>query len=175
MRNKSGFTIIEVLIVIVIMAVMMGMGFNYIIGWLPNYRARNAARDIHSTRHSARMTAIKEHKRCTVTFTKSGGEVDGYVVYFDANDDLQYNPADDGKAIKKVSMDDYKGDVWFDTSQSGDGVTLNNDSVTFLSNGLIDTAATGNSGKNVYLKNSTGREWQVSVSAAGGVKIESGH
>ncbi len=108
MRNESGLTIIEVLTVIVIMAIMMGIGFPYIIGWLPSHRARNAARDVHSTMQSARMTAIKEHQPCTVTF-----DANGYKVYFDdpGNHNYVYDAGTD-QLLKEINLaSKYKNDV----------------------------------------------------------------
>ena len=169
MRNKSGFTIIEVLIVIVIMAVMMGFGFNYIIGWLPGFRARNAARDVYSNLQSARMTAIKQHQRCTVTFRNSGVN-DGYDIYFDDDGDLQY---DNGETkLREVNFTQYKGDVVYNSAESGNGVSFVDNSVTFLPNGLIANTQ-GGSTRIVYLQTVNGdRQWEIAVSPAGGVNIE---
>ncbi len=172
MRNKSGFTLVEILIVIVIMAVMMGFGFNYITGWLPGFRVRAAARDVYSNLQSARMTAIKRHQRCAVTF-KNSGTNDGYFIFFDDDGDLQYDTGEE--ILRQVNFSEYKGDAVYNSAQTGNGVSFTNNTVTFLPNGLIDItqgAATGT----VYLQTANGdRQWEVSVSPAGGVNIESKH
>lgn len=162
MRNKSGFSMLEVLIVIVIMALMMGFGVPYILGWLPHYRARNAARDIHSNMQIARMAAIKEHRPCTVTF-----DSDGYKVYFDdpSNHNNVYDAGSD-QLLKAVNLaEEYKGDV------IPDGMTLPDNSVTFLSNGLIESTLGSVSRTVAVATAERDRRWVLSISPTGGVRI----
>lgn len=169
MRNKSGFTILEVLVVIVMLSVMMGIGFNYITGWLPNFRARSAARDVFSNLQSARMAAIKTHKRCTVTFRDSGTN-DGYDIYIDANGNFQYDNGEDScspNLLKNsINLSEYKGDAIFN------GVTLPDNSVTFLPNGLIDNTQGTSSRKVTIQTKDGGLQWEIEVTAAGGVSIQ---
>ena len=103
MRNQQGFTMIEVLSVIMIMAIMMGIGFPYIIGWLPNHRLRNATRDIYSNMQLARMTAIKKHVCYTAVFIESSGEIIGYKIYMDVNRN-QIQDLPDDTALKTVDF-----------------------------------------------------------------------
>ncbi len=156
MRNKSGFTIVEVLIVIAIMAVLMGIGFPFIMGWLPNFRLRNATRDVHSHLQLARMEAIKKHVNCTVSFVSftgdaasgnklAGGTINGYEIYLDADNDGQYDAGTDTwlKGVNVIhptnaSKSAYSNDVTIGANFTNNG--LGEPSIIFRTNGLLSTS-----------------------------------
>ena len=183
MRNKSGFTIIEVLIVIMIMAVMMGIGFPYIIGWLPDFRLRNATRDVHSNMQLARMAAIKEHVSCTISFVrftgdaaenqKTAGTMNGYEIYLDANNNRQWDP--DERWLKGVnvqhptdpSKSNYSDDVTISANFSDND--LNEPSITFRTNGLL--LGVNNGTVTLTRSDNTDKSRTVVVNVAGRIKI----
>jgi len=187
MRNKSGFTILEVLIVMVIMGVIMGFGFNYIMGWLPSYHGRQAIRDLHSNLQLARIEAIKRHANCATSFTVTGGVIDGYEIYLDKDNNRQRDPDGDpnidDKLLKTVRFqNDYEGYVLFDTNQTGsgttgDGVTFLNNSigqptVTFRTNGLlVQGGGAGLGNGSVYLINTKNVTKSIVVNQVGRIQI----
>jgi prepilin-type N-terminal cleavage/methylation domain-containing protein len=61
--NKKGFTLIEVIVVLIIIAIMAGLLAPNIGAWLPNYRLRSATRDIVSTMRDAQLKAISHNGR----------------------------------------------------------------------------------------------------------------
>ena len=184
MRNKSGFTIIEVVVVIMIMAVMMGIGFPYIMGWLPNFRLRNATRDVHSNLQSARMTAIKQRVNCTVSFvsftddnyTKANGTENGYQIYLDGNNNNQYDGKPDDRMLKQVfvqhptdsSKSAYSNDVTI-ASVNFTNNGLNEPSITFRSNGLL--FGTSNGTVTLARSDDTAKKRDVVVNVAGRILI----
>jgi prepilin-type N-terminal cleavage/methylation domain-containing protein len=66
--NKRGVTLIELVIVFVIIAVMAVLMVPNIGGWLPNYRLRNAIREVASTMRMAQMRAISNRVQYRVSF-----------------------------------------------------------------------------------------------------------
>jgi len=183
MRNKTGFTILEVLIVIVIMGVMMGIGFNYIMGWLPSYRIRQAVRDVHSNLQLARMEAIKKHVNCAVSFTKTGNVINGYVIYMDLDNDRQRDAGE--RLLRTVLLTEYEGDVSFDTNQTGsnppatgDGVTfpvnaIGQPTVSFRTNGLpLQGGGAGLGNGTVYLINTKNVTKRIVVNQVGRIQIQ---
>jgi type IV fimbrial biogenesis protein FimT len=68
MPKNSGFTLMELMVTIAVIAILASLAVPNIIGWLPNYRLRSGAEDIQSTLQLARITAIKRNATATVSF-----------------------------------------------------------------------------------------------------------
>jgi type II secretion system protein H len=66
--NKKGFTLVELIVVFVIIAVAAILMVPNIGGWLPNYRLRSATREIASTLRTAQMRAISNRVQYRVSF-----------------------------------------------------------------------------------------------------------
>jgi len=68
MRKNFGFTALELMVVIGIIAIVMSIAVPSIIGWLPDYRLRSGTEDIQSTLQLARLRAINGNTAATVSF-----------------------------------------------------------------------------------------------------------
>jgi prepilin-type N-terminal cleavage/methylation domain-containing protein len=85
MRKYSGFTLIELMVVIAIILILAGITVPNIIAWLPKYRLNQAANDIQSMIQNARLRAIKENARIVILFDPDlDGDLDGdYMAFVD--------------------------------------------------------------------------------------------
>ena len=70
MPKTEGFTLVELMVVIVILAVLAVIGIPNLISWLPKYRSGSAAREILTVVQQARFRAVKENANVVVSFDR---------------------------------------------------------------------------------------------------------
>ena len=68
MRKNSGFTLMELMVVIGIIAVLAALLAPNFIGWMPQYRLKSAVMELGARVQQARLAAIKENQNCTMSF-----------------------------------------------------------------------------------------------------------
>lgn len=89
MRKISGFTLVEMLTVIGIMAVVATIAIPNFISWLPKYRMGSMARDILSAMQHARLVAVKKNVKVWVQFDLRNNQ---YLIFPDYNNDGNQDP-----------------------------------------------------------------------------------
>jgi len=114
MRNKKGFSLFELMIVIGIIAILSAITVPNLISWYRNQGLRNAVVELQSNLHLAKMTAIRQNQNCSLFIDTAAGS---------------YNIQDIGKT---VSLGTYSGGVEFREGTSG--------VVTFNSRGLCNAS-----------------------------------
>ena len=80
MRNESGFTLFELMVVVGIMAILASVAVPGFLGWLPKYRMRSAADDVLSTLQNAKLRAVRENSVVRVNFDFAN---DRYLTFLD--------------------------------------------------------------------------------------------
>jgi prepilin-type N-terminal cleavage/methylation domain-containing protein len=80
MRNESGVTFLELMVVIGIMAILASIAIPGFLGWLPQYRMRSAADEVLSTLQHAKLRAIRENDIVSVRFDFA---TDRYTAFLD--------------------------------------------------------------------------------------------
>ncbi len=66
--NKSGFSLVEIMIAVAIIGLMAAVSVPVVSAWLPNYRLKSAARDLHSALQNARILAVKRNVNVRIVF-----------------------------------------------------------------------------------------------------------
>lgn len=70
--KQSGFSFLELMVVMAIMTILAAIAIPGVIGWLPKYRLGSGARDLLSVMQSARLIAVKENTGVTLNFNFAG-------------------------------------------------------------------------------------------------------
>ena len=99
-HSSRGFTIIELLTLIALMAVLSAVAIPNIVGGLPKNRLGGSAREILSILHLARMAAIKENSNVIVEFKPASSEC--IVSVDDAPEDGSWNTGE--RILKRYKM-----------------------------------------------------------------------
>lgn len=174
---RSGFTLLELVVVMAIIGIMALFMAPGIGEWVQNYRIKQAARDMASDFHFAKMKAVSMSglKYCTVTFNITVNQ-NGYIVYSDDNQNLTYDAGEE--IFTSVILRNAYRTVTFDTSQGGgDGITFANNannqpSVGFDSRGFPrDTQGNFQNGTVFMINTHNNQTRRVNVTAAGAISI----
>jgi len=68
MKN-SGFTLVELMVVIAIIGILSSITIFKFIGWLPKYRLSSAVRTMHCTFQIARVEAVNKNSTVSILFS----------------------------------------------------------------------------------------------------------
>ena len=156
MRNNSGFTFIELAVVIAIVGVLAGIAIPNFVGWLPKYRLNSSIDDIQALVQNARLRAVKENAHVAVLFDPDNDGLDGdYIAFVDENSDWN---KDAGEALVA------QGEVASGIRITGTGYASNR--FSFNSRGLCLEG-----GGSITLRNSKGRTKTVNIEMTGSSRI----
>ena len=71
-KTGDGFSLIELMVIMGILAILAAATIPTFSAWLPNYRLRSAAQDLYSAFQLAKMQAVKNRADTDVNFDPSG-------------------------------------------------------------------------------------------------------
>jgi len=170
MRKNSGFSLVELLTVIAVIAIAVSVALPNIIGWRKNAQLGKAARDLYGSFQKTKMEATRSNRYCAVSFNSVtvDGKTYDYVAYIDDSPfNLQYDAGE--QVITARSWSDYPG------VSNIDGITFptvaSKPTISFAPDGLPkDIAGVLQSGS-VFLKNQNEKYREVSISLLGNVQI----
>jgi len=156
MRNNSGFTLIELAVIIAIVGVLAGIAVPNFVGWLPKYRLNSSIADIQALVQNARLRAVKENAHVAVLFDPDNDGLDGdYLAFVDNNSDWNMDAGEALVARGEISPGIRITDV-----------NYTNDRFSFNSRGLCIEGS-----GSVTLSNSKGKTKTVKIEMTGSSRI----
>lgn len=176
MLTKSGFTLIELMIVITIIVVMGLFAAPDLVTFRPNVELNGAARQLYGNLQNTKMAAVRHNSNVVITFNQTiGADTFDYYIFVDTDEDFI---PDAGETVlgSFVIADDFEK-VSYDTSEGGgDGLTfqdntVGNPAIGFQPNGI--PVAPGGVWPNgsIFLKNDY-KAQKVVLNQAGSLSIE---
>lgn len=174
-RRESGFTLMELILVIGIVVVLIAVSIPAITRWLPNYKLKGAAMDLYSRMQFAKSEAIRANTQYAVIFDPGNEE---YKLVSSPGADLVFGAGGDDTEVEVIKVSDYGPGIAYGNGSAtknmdngtgtfpGDAVSFDNNMVVFDGRGVCD-----NSGS-VYLQNDGNRTYGVGTLASGVVRVK---
>jgi prepilin-type N-terminal cleavage/methylation domain-containing protein len=171
-RGNQGFSLLELMIVLAIIAILSGLTIPNMIAYRPRAQLKSAIRDIFSNMQLARVKSLRDNRDWAIQFDTVANS---YTLISDKGADGTFNTADDTN-FKSVSLNDYPGISWGSlhgprtgsTSDPSDGISFSANRAEFNPDG---TAKSGT----VYLNNQKDSAAVGSSSSAGRIKAWSNY
>jgi prepilin-type N-terminal cleavage/methylation domain-containing protein len=156
MTRKDGFTIIELLVTIVVLAIVAAIAIPGFSRWLPDRRLRVAARDVYSNMQLAKLGAVRSNTDWAIVFDTTAG-AQRYQVCSDSGDG-SWATTGDNAVEKTVNLADYESGIAYGHGNATDDIPGGGappaDDITYASDVAVFNPRGTGSGGYVYLENS---------------------
>ena len=154
-HRQAGFTVLELIVVIVVISILAAIAVPNIIDWLPNYRLKSAARDLVSNMQKARMEAVSGNKDVVVTF--DGSVTPGFYT-FNTN-----------KGVNRIDFSSYGSGVDYGTGNAASN--WNGDNFTQPISITYNSRGSSNAGT-IYIQNQNNDIcYAITARSSGSIKL----
>ncbi len=154
MMKNDGFSLIELLVVLIVLGIMASIAIPGFSTWLPGYRLKSASRDLYSNMQLAKMGAIKANADWAIFFDTGSGS---YKIYSNDGGDGDWTDGDE-TVEREVDLADYKAGVAYGHGNAANGYPAGafpGDDVSYTNNvAVFNPRGTCDEEGYVYLENS---------------------
>jgi prepilin-type N-terminal cleavage/methylation domain-containing protein len=164
MQKHSGFTIVELMTVIAILAVMTAIAVPNFLSWIPEKRLMSASDDVFSNLQYARIGAIRNNTDWALEFNTGANS---YIVLSD------YKGTN--TVVKSVALSSYGSGVCYGMGRAAKpkGSSKPADGVSYLANrAIFNSRGMANKLGYVYLTNDFGSAVVAGTPALAGVVVQ---
>lgn len=175
-RSDAGFTLVELLVTIAIIAILAGIATLSLSAYLPSLRLKQASQELQLQIQKARLEAVRRNRPCYVEFHRTdGGRLYTPIIWVDENRDGIYQPGEDffrqEATTGTMELADYGG-IRFDTTLGGgDGVTFVASATSAANAFRFNQRGLSDKGGSICLRNSAGRSKTIDVTLGGAVRV----
>lgn len=171
-KRESGFTVVELVIVLTIITVLVAVTVPTASVWLPNYYLRKASMGIFANMQYAKSEAVRLDSPYAVVFDPGN---DRFSLASGPGADGVFGTGNDDDIVHTINLADYGNNIVFGTGSAtvnfdDGGGTFPADSVSYANNAVVfDSRGMCNSGS-VYLQNPD-RAYAVGTLMSGVLRI----
>ena len=168
MQKTSGFTLMELMVTIAIIAVASAIAVPNFMAWVPKYKLGGAARDVLGVLQGTRIQAVKGNSNYTLQFNVAN---ESYVVFLDDGAGTPDTTPADG-------IPDGMGDGILDATETiisqktlSNGINIAN--TTLAGNQVIfDTQGVASNAGTITITSANGESRQIILELAGSSRIQ---
>lgn len=165
--KAGGFTLVEMMVVIAIISIVSAIVFSGLSKWVPNYRLKGAAQELHAAMQRAKSMAISSNRNVGIEFTKVAcpPEGGGYRMFID-------DGGPDGTGTSKDNTMNGTETSFYSVNLTAgvclSATTFTNDRVGFTARGITFGGTGSATLGHVKIPNTR----EVTLLVSGGVKME---
>ena len=164
-NRESGFTAMELMVVIAIIGIMAAIAIPGFSTWLPNYRLKTAARDLYSNMQKTKVGAIKSNSDWAIVFDPANKR---YRICSDDGGDSDWTNENENEESVVDLLVKYEGSADYGHGNATSPIASTfDDEITYGSNVVVFNSRGTCNGGYVYIENDKNTTYGIGTQTSG--------